>query len=77
MNQLQIAGCRMTSNGEVEPFVSDEESDMWSVYLGEPGDYTCLADFYTKDEAEMYLSIKARNTGLTIHDRTFTMEKLK
>lgn len=69
---VQVAGCR-EDDGEVTPFVADEDAEFWSVYLGEPGGFKCLEDFDTKVEALGYaFRLIGNGRAQVLQNRTFS-----
>lgn len=56
---IQLGALRKLDDDVMTPALTKEEATVFSVYLGEPGDYTCIGDFGTPDEAE-YLALVLR-----------------
>lgn len=69
----QVAGCR-EGDGEVIPFVADEDAEFWSVYLGEPGTYRCIRDFNNKQDAVSYaFRLVVSERAKEVDNRTFSI----
>lgn len=74
---VQLCGCMEDEEGEVHPFVSDEDADIFSVYVGEPGAYYWVADFADKDDARMFSELLATTSGHKLDDQTFSKVRLQ
>lgn len=56
---IQLGALRKLDDDVMTPALTKEEATVFSVYLGEPGDYTCIGDFGTPEEAEHLANVLA------------------
>lgn len=68
---IQVVGCVGDDGGDIHPFVPDEDSEFWGVYVGGAGRYLWEADFLVKDEAIEFAKKIAQERGGTLADTTF------
>lgn len=68
---VQVCGC-FDMNGNVVPFISNEEAEFYGVYVGEEGEYRWQADFLRYDVAMAYATAISKARGLPIDDKTYT-----
>ena len=66
---VQLCGCMETEDG-VAPFVSNNLSDFYGVYVGQPGEFVWHADFLYYQDALTYASAMASAHGLLLQDIT-------
>lgn len=65
---VQVQACS-EEDGMVAP-CSVSDAEFFSVYLGKPGDFDCVADFYELNAAWEYARNLAAKHGATIVDLT-------
>jgi hypothetical protein len=68
---VQITGC-IDIDGEVVPFVSNEDADFYGVYVGEVGQFAWQADFLHYEDAMVYVLAIHKAHGYVIDDKTYT-----
>ena len=68
---VQITGC-VSVNGNVAPFMSNEEAEFYGVYVGKPGEYRWQADFLHYEDAMIYATAASKAHGLPIDNKTYT-----
>lgn len=66
---IQVCGC-LHEDGNVIPFVTDEEASYYSVYVGKSGEFEWLADFRDKHTALQFGQIIALEHKGEFSDRT-------
>ena len=67
---VQITGC-VSVNGNVAPFMSNEEAEFYGVYVGKPGEYRWQADFLHYEDAMVYALAVHKTHGCLIDDKTY------
>ena len=67
---VQITGC-VAVNGQVAPFMSNEEAEFYGVYIGKPGEYRWQADFLYYEDAMAYALAVNKAHGYLIDDKTY------
>ena len=67
---VQICGC-FDLNGDVVPFISNEEAEFYGVYIGEDGEYRWQADFLYYEDAMAYALAVNKAHGYLIDDKTY------
>ena len=67
---VQITGC-VSVNGNVAPFMSNEEAEFYGVYVGKPGEYRWQADFLHYEDAMAYALAVHKTFGCLIDDKTY------
>lgn len=68
---VQITGC-FEDEGQIVPFVSNEDADFFGVYIGEPGSYAWQADFRHYEDALVYVMAIHKHHDIPIDDKTFS-----
>lgn len=66
---IQVCGCYL-EDGEVTPFVTDDEASYYGVYIGKGGDFNWLADFRDKETALQFGQLLAGTYKAELSDRT-------
>lgn len=70
---VQLIGCR-EEDGDIL-WVPDSKAQYWGVYVGKPGAFEVVADFYNKDAATAYVRFTASKNRYTIDDKTVELNR--
>lgn len=68
---VQLCGC-IDIDGDVAPFVSNENADFYAVYVGEPGNFEWQADFAYYEDALTYAMAVSKANDYPLQDITFS-----